>query len=72
LRNETEWVETLTYSCNTLAGNTDVNRICAAARNASSAGPWTDQYGSGNAGMEIARRLAGSPALPDLCAAAAE
>ena len=61
LRNETEWVETLANSCNALVGNSDVGRICEAARQASSAGPWTDHYGSGEAGMAIAQRLIGSP-----------
>ena len=52
LRNETEWVETLENGCNVLTG-ADTDRIIAAARNASAAGPWTAAYGDGNSGEKM-------------------
>ena len=52
LRDETEWVETLTNNCNVLAGARTAE-IVAAAQNAGQAGPWSLLYGSGNAGSRI-------------------
>jgi UDP-GlcNAc3NAcA epimerase len=60
LREQTEWIETLENSCNILVGSSDPERICAAARKALSAGPWTGVYGSGGAAALIARRLIGA------------
>ncbi|HYT77368.1 MAG TPA: UDP-N-acetylglucosamine 2-epimerase (non-hydrolyzing) [Vicinamibacterales bacterium] len=56
LRDETEWQETLENRCNVLAG-ADRRAILAAARN-TSAGPWTAEYGSGNAGAAILDAIA--------------
>jgi UDP-GlcNAc3NAcA epimerase len=56
LRDETEWVETLENGCNVLAG-ADADRIVGAARDASSAGPWTALYGDGSAGDKIIAAL---------------
>jgi UDP-GlcNAc3NAcA epimerase len=58
LRDETEWVETLENSCNTLAG-VDSGAILQAASRASSAGPWTAAYGHGNAAALILGHLLG-------------
>ncbi len=57
LRDETEWEETLANRCNVLAG-ADAGRIADAVRNAASAGPWSDCYGSGDAGARVVRALA--------------
>jgi UDP-GlcNAc3NAcA epimerase len=62
LRKETEWVETLEGGCNVIAG-TETGAIMRAAANAANAGPWTDRYGSGEAGGEILRRLLGDHGL---------
>jgi UDP-N-acetylglucosamine 2-epimerase len=56
LRNETEWVETLGNSCNTITG-ADPVRILQAARNADAAGPWASYYGNGNAAGCIVQDL---------------
>lgn len=60
LREETEWVETLENSCNVVAGCTDRGRIYESAKRTSSAGPWMNPYGDGDAGMRIAGRLLSS------------
>jgi UDP-N-acetylglucosamine 2-epimerase len=57
LRDETEWVETLSNGCNVLVG-ADMQRILAAARRARSAGPWTPAYGTGRAAHTILDALA--------------
>lgn len=56
LRDETEWVETLHGNCNVLAGSDPV-RIQAAVAAAAGAGPWTEVYGDGEAGVKIAEAL---------------
>jgi UDP-GlcNAc3NAcA epimerase len=56
LRDETEWVETLTNGCNVLAG-ADAEKIVDAARGASGGGPWTAVYGDGAAGPAILNAL---------------
>lgn len=56
LREETEWVETLANKCNTLAG-ADADRMFEAAAQWESAGPWTNPYGSGDAGARIVAAL---------------
>jgi UDP-GlcNAc3NAcA epimerase len=58
LRDETEWVETLENSCNTLAGAADAERIVDAARRTGSAGPWAELYGTGDSAGVILRELA--------------
>ena len=73
LRDETEWIETLENSCNTLAGASEPNRIFRAARQATSVGPWGTHYGQGDAGEIIVRELiarqkfatGAGPCLPD-------
>jgi UDP-GlcNAc3NAcA epimerase len=57
LRDETEWTETLENSCNVLAGSSDPERILAAARQTSSAGPWSSHYGCGDASRKIVEEL---------------
>ena len=62
LRHETEWLETLENRCNVLTGS-DERKILEAARDCSTAGPWTDAYGDGHAGEHILRSLlSASPA----------
>ena len=56
LRNETEWIETLGNSCNTLAG-ADPSRILRAAESADAAGPWADYYGDGDAAVRIVQEI---------------
>jgi UDP-N-acetylglucosamine 2-epimerase len=58
MRDETEWVETLENGCNVLAGAC-AEKIVAAARDSSQAGPWTAVYGEGKAGEAILDALAG-------------
>ncbi|MCC6539566.1 MAG: UDP-N-acetylglucosamine 2-epimerase (non-hydrolyzing) [Bryobacterales bacterium] len=53
LRDETEWVETLDRRCNVLAGS-DPARILAAAQSTGGCGPWSDIYGNGDAGGQMA------------------
>lgn len=73
LRDETEWIETLDNSCNTLAGASEPNRIFEAMRQAASAGPWGMHYGQGDAGEIIVSELIArqksatttGPCLPD-------
>ena len=57
LREETEWTETLENSCNILAGASDPERIQAAARSTSSAGPWGSHFGRGDASRNIVTGL---------------
>jgi UDP-GlcNAc3NAcA epimerase len=57
LRDETEWVETLENSCNTLVGAADADKIVEAARRSSSVGPWREPYGAGDAAEVIVREL---------------
>jgi UDP-GlcNAc3NAcA epimerase len=55
LRDETEWQETLANHCNVLAGaNTEA--VVAAAR-LTEVGPWTADYGDGQAGTACLRAL---------------
>jgi len=56
LRDETEWVETLENSCNTVSG-ADPARILQAARYAGSAGPWASYYGDGTCAVSIVRHI---------------
>lgn len=57
LRDETEWIETLENSCNTVAGAGEPDQIVRAAQQSASAGPWGTHYGEGNAGEIIVREL---------------
>jgi len=57
LRDQTEWVETLENHCNVLAGAI-AEKIVAAARDSSRAGPWTATHGDGKAGAAILEALA--------------
>jgi UDP-GlcNAc3NAcA epimerase len=52
LRDETEWVETLSNGCNVLVG-ADRERIVEAARQVGNAGPWLQHYGTGRAGHQV-------------------
>jgi UDP-GlcNAc3NAcA epimerase len=52
LRDETEWVETLTNGCNVLTG-ADTDRIVQAAKDTRRAGPWQPVYGTGDAATKI-------------------
>jgi UDP-GlcNAc3NAcA epimerase len=52
LRDETEWVETLTNDCNVLAGSCE-RKILERARAIDQAGPWTPIYGNGHAAEAI-------------------
>ncbi len=68
LRDETEWVETLANSCNVLTG-ADKGRILEAVAKAPQAGPWTMNYGGGDAGAVILNALAARHAHPSVNAA---
>jgi UDP-GlcNAc3NAcA epimerase len=59
LREETEWVETLENDCNILVGATQSDSITTAVSRTSTAGPWIDHYGTGNAGKCIVDCLFG-------------
>jgi UDP-GlcNAc3NAcA epimerase len=52
LRDETEWVETLSNRCNVLAG-AHRDSILRAVANTIEAGPWSVNYGDGQAGAVI-------------------
>lgn len=56
LRDQTEWVETLTNGCNTLAG-VDRDRILQAATECSGVGQWIYDYGNGKAAERISDYL---------------
>jgi UDP-GlcNAc3NAcA epimerase len=63
LRDETEWVETLTNGCNILTA-ADQNRILGAAAKASQSGPWNFSYGTGQAGEAILNALSAGSRQP--------
>jgi UDP-GlcNAc3NAcA epimerase len=58
LRDETEWEETLENNCNVLTG-CDRQKILAAAKQTSHAGPWSVHYGDGRAAEIMVNALCG-------------
>jgi UDP-N-acetylglucosamine 2-epimerase len=52
LRDETEWVETLENNCNVLVGSCE-QKIKESTAEVGDVGPWTAEYGTGNAACAI-------------------
>jgi UDP-N-acetylglucosamine 2-epimerase len=60
LRDETEWVETLTNGCNVLAG-ADPGRIVESVRVSNHAGPWLPFYGRGRSAVAAIEAILAAP-----------